>query len=273
VHSATAPAATVQLAAVASIAIQPLLTRPTRSGRLLGVSDHAAWIGIDDEVAVVSDREAVRLPNAVELDLDRIGRWANRDDAVSVGDGIIRVGQLSAVVRRWFDPRPALGQCATSYLGTNLEEMRGMTPSLIDAGLHDALARRDVEAIIDGCFRLLGSGEGLTPEGDDLVAGALASHLLLGRATGRDVSYMDQLVQPLGDLARTRTTSFSGALLRHALHGRVATPFADVLRSLTGRGELLTAVQRLLGVGHSSGPALAAGILTGGGAITLENAP
>ena len=262
----------MQLAAVASIAIQPLLIRPARSGTLLGVSDHAAWIGIDDEVAVVSDREAVRLPNAVELDLDRIGRWANRDDAVSVGDGIIRVGQLSAVVRRWFDPRPALGQCATSELGTNLEGMRDMTPAPTDDGLRDALAHRDVEAIIDGCLRLLGAGEGLTPEGDDLLAGALAAHLLLGGATGRDVSYMDQLIQPLDDLTRNRTTSFSGALIRHAIHGRVATPFADVLRSLTSRGELPTAVKRLLGVGHSSGPALAAGILTGGCAITLENA-
>jgi len=265
-------AATVRLAAVASTALQPLLTRPERSGTLLGVSEHAAWIGIDDEVIVLSDREAVRLPNAVELAVNEVGRWIDRDDAVSLGDGIISVGQLTAVCRRWFDPRPALGKCPTPVLRRNLQGLSEMTEVPDYRELRDAFADRDTDAILEGAVALLGKGEGLTPEGDDVLAGALASHLLLAGAVDREISYLGALIQPLTDLSRTRTTSFSAALIRQALVGRVSLPFAGLLHALTGRGDLIPSAERLLAVGHSSGPALAAGVLIGGSTIILENA-
>ncbi len=270
-HGSTAPAATVQLAAVASVALQPLLTGPVQSATLLGVSDHAAWIGTGDEVIVVSDRAAVRLPNALELAVEELGRWISNSDDVSVGDGIIRLGGLTAKARRWFDPRPSLGWCEKSQLRTNLERLRQMIGPVDGSGLFKALTDGDTDAVLSSSLILLGKGEGLTPEGDDVVAGALASHLLLGGALGRRLPYFELLIRPLDDLTRTRTTSFSGALIRHALRGRVALPFAQVLSALTGRGDLTSATGRLVAVGHSSGAALAAGLWIGGSALTLEN--
>ncbi len=267
-----ASAATVRLAAVASTALQPVLARPEGSGTLLGVSDHAAWLSAHGGVIVLGDRAAVRLPNTVELAVDELGRWIDGDDAVSVGDGMISVGPLSAAVRRWFDPRPALGACRVDDLRDGMEMLRSIVGEPADHGLAEALAGGDTAAILNIASGLLGMGIGLTPEGDDLLAGALAAHVLLADAIGRELDYFDGLIQPLTDLAGARTTDFSSALVVHALHGRVSAPVADLLHALTGRGPKVPAVNRLLAVGHTSGAALAAGLLVGGSALTLENA-
>lgn len=271
-HESAASTATVQLAAVASTALQPILARPEGSGTLLGVSDHAAWLSVHGDVIVLSDRAAVRLPNTVELAVDEIGRWIDSYDAVSVGDGVISVGTLTAVARRWFNPRPTLSTCTVDDLRDGMDVLRGIVGEPADHGLADALAFGNTEAILSIASGLLGMGIGLTPEGDDLLAGALAAHILLAEAIGRELDYVDDLIQPLTDLAGARTTDFSSALLVHALHGRVSTPIADLLHALTGRGPQIPAIHRLLAVGHTSGAALAAGLLVGGSAITLENA-
>jgi hypothetical protein len=59
------------------------------------------------------------------------------------------------------------------------------------------------------------------------------------------------------------TASFSAALVRHALAGRVAAPVAQVLRALVGRSPLDDSIEALLAVGHTSGRALAQGVLIG----------
>jgi hypothetical protein len=265
-------AATVRLAAAASIALQQLLAGPRQSGTLLGVSEHATWIGVGEEVVVLSDRQAVRLPNAIELAEDDVGRWINEDDAAYIGDGSIAIGRLTAVARRWFDPRPVLGSCRNETLERNLAMTGNRVAVPVDSELLEALRGRDQQWMLDRATNLLGKGEGLTPEGDDIIAGAIASHLLLAGAVGRSTGYLDAFTEPLNELSRTRTTSFSASLIRHASAGRVSTPFANLLKALTGRGGLEAATEELLAVGHTSGPALVGGILVGGLALSLENA-
>ena len=265
-------AATVRLAAAASVALQQLLAGPRQSGTLLGVSEHAAWIGVEDEVVVLSDRRAIRLPNAIELAVDEVGRWIHNDDAAYIGEGIITVGQLTAVARRWFDPRPVLGSCRSVTLESNLAGLSNRLAVPADPQLLEAFRKRDPQQMLDRATKLLGFGEGLTPEGDDIIAGAIASHLLLAGAVGRETGCLDAFTEPLHELSRTRTTSFSASLIRHASAGRVSAPFADLLKALTGRGSLDAATEELLAVGHTSGPALVGGILVGGLALSLENA-
>jgi hypothetical protein len=74
---------------------------------------------------------------------------------------------------------------------------------------------------------------------------------------------LDSIADPLTRLARVRTTTFSAALLRHAVDGRVAAPAGALLRALTGRGDIVGSHRDLTHVGHTSGPALAAGIILG----------
>ena len=104
---------------------------------------------------------------------------------------------------------------------------------------------------------LLGSGEGLTPQGDDLLAAALVT----ARAT-RDPRLAGWCARTRLALATRRTTAVSRGLLHHALDGWATPELADVLAALGGAdaATLDRAVGRLLAVGHTSGAALLEGV-------------
>jgi Protein of unknown function (DUF2877) len=107
-----------------------------------------------------------------------------------------------------------------------------------------ALAARDAAGARTQAERLIGLGPGLTPEGDDLLAGALAlSAVLHGPLHG---------VLPR-DL-RARTTKLSATLLELAARGAVMEPVHGLLTR-----EWRAALNRLERVGHSTGRAYAAG--------------
>jgi hypothetical protein len=108
----------------------------------------------------------------------------------------------------------------------------------------DALASRDPHGARAEAERLIGLGPGLTPEGDDLLAGALAvSAVLHGELPG--------VLPP--DL-RARTTTLSATRLELAARGAVMEPVHGLLAP-GWQG----ALERLHGVGHSTGRAYAAG--------------
>lgn len=106
---------------------------------------------------------------------------------------------------------------------------------------------------------LLGRGPGLTPAGDDLLCGALAGTVLFGRP----VEPMRRAVlDQLADRPRA-TTSLSRQLLLTAAAGRGLAELSTLGRALcaTDAGVLSAACARLSAIGHSSGTALAAGVL------------
>jgi hypothetical protein len=73
--------------------------------------------------------------------------------------------------------------------------------------------------------------------------------------------------------AAARTTTLSAALLRHAAAGMALPAVVDVADALAGHGpdDFGPAVARLVAVGHSSGAALAHGLLRG--ARTVAGSP
>ncbi|MGH7776155.1 MAG: DUF2877 domain-containing protein [Candidatus Dormibacterales bacterium] len=91
---------------------------------------------------------------------------------------------------------------------------------------------------------LAGRGPGLTPAGDDLLAGYAAGLVLFhGRLSE---------ARAIADAAAPRTTSLSATLLRHASRGELPEPAHALLE--------LGDVRPLLRFGHSSGRAMAAGL-------------
>lgn len=104
---------------------------------------------------------------------------------------------------------------------------------------------------------LLGRGEGLTPQGDDLLAAALVT----ARATA-DPRLAGWCARTRLALATRRTTAVSRGLLHHALDGWATPELADVLAALGGAdaGALDRAVDRLLAIGRTSGASLLDGV-------------
>lgn len=181
----------------------------------------------DVPVLCVCDPRAVRLPNAVLTPVLPTGPLVVRAGALVSADATWRV-------TRWWQPaRP-----------------RGLAPpsaavSLPGVDVPLALSPHD----------LVGAGPGLTPSGDDVLAGLLvAAHataddrLLSWQAATRDA------------LSVRRTTVVSRGLLHHALDGWAIPELADFLVAACD-GDPADAGARLLAVGHSSGAALASGAL------------
>jgi Protein of unknown function (DUF2877) len=143
----------------------------------------------------------------------------------------LRSGATSGwrVVRWWRPPRP-----------------RGLTPpAVVPRSALDGIRPDD----------LVGRGPGLTPSGDDVLAGALvAAHAVDHPALPE---WIERTRRTLGTRS---TTAVSRGLLQHALEGWAVPQLADYLEAVCGgsAGQQV-ARARLLAVGHSSGAALAAG--------------
>lgn len=140
-------------------------------------------------------------------------------------------------------------------LSIELGELR----HLVDHAVREALGRADLR----GLGRLIvGRGPGLTPAGDDLLAGALLVAHAIGASTadepnGPRVDGMFDDVVTAG-----ATNDIARAFLRCAAHGRCIEPAHDFLNALAraDREAARRAVARLRRFGSSSGLALAYGI-------------
>jgi len=289
------------LLAAASSALRPVLAGPARPAECLGVTRGALYLkiaGPPGALAVLA-HDAVRLPcglvlptTSAELPLSSLAvpsltqpslalpslALPSPDTLVEflVGDGAVSwtspAGPVVVrAVREWAPARPGRGEVAASALaaartrlngaGLNGAALAGADPGIdsqLLAGLAAAAGDRDASAATAGC--LLGNGPGLTPSGDDVLAGFLTG----AAAFGLDAS---ELREAIADLAPAGTTALSAALLWHAARGECIDEVAAVAAVLSGpqrigAEQIGRAVSRLRSVGHTSGAALALGLVT-----------
>ena len=286
----------MQLGAGASSALRGVLTGPAGPARLLGVGPKAIYLAVGADPPVVAAptviavlaHDAARLPcgvalptTAAELPLTAIGPAGRA--ACLVGGGKLRWngpgGPVTVdIVREWpvsrvggGRPAAAAVTAARAGLPTVLDFRRSSDENPAQSGDGDRLARE-----------LLGRGPGLTPAGDDVLAG-----LLLGRtafepgkspgtgggdscsprlcadsvAIGTESAHSRALPDAIAALAPSRTTALSAALLAHATRGECVPEAAAFAAALTGTAAVEPALHRLLRVGHTSGAALALGLV------------
>jgi len=254
--------------AAVSLALSSMIDGPPGTATVLGSAEPAVWIGRADGVLVLSTTDAVRLPNSVVVASsasERPFEGVAAGNEVLVGDGFVTIGSLRVRAARWFDPLPALPTVEPAAVADFVASLNDVVVSLPDHGLMQALIDDDDRAAHEAALFMIGSGEGLTPMGDDLVAGTVAGALLIGGAIGATgvVDAVARFRLPVLEHAAGATTSLSASLLAHAFRGEVAEPAGVLLRALTGRGDAREGAGGLNRVGHSSGPALAAGVLAG----------
>nr|WP_260408059.1 DUF2877 domain-containing protein [Planomonospora venezuelensis] len=200
-------------------------------------------------------------------------------DEASVGDGAVELGTLSLRAHRWWDPAPPLGPVDPVRLARSLPALAGLCdrsprrPGLEGNGAAALLAEGCAEASllrsITAAEQLVGLGPGLTPSGDDVLAGLLVAlrHLGAAAGAGRAVWLADWLAAAVTFDARSRTTPISATLLHCAARGEASGEVLAVLRALAGRQSLEPALYRLLQLGHTSGADLAWGLRIGLSAV------
>jgi hypothetical protein len=298
---------------VASTAIARLLRGCRRDLRVLAVFPQAIYLDVGDDLVTLVTSDGIRHPNALSLNLSSSLRpfWQVRvGQAGRIGNGGLRVGDLEIRVSRWWDPAPMLRASTPDALraASGITRRRigapvdGMLPSG-DAGLDGAsggdrdvdlsvrlagamagtlaaLAVGDDTAALAAAGGSIGLGPGLTPSGDDRLAGLIAGTLVLapsldagasagggagggagvgaacggggggpghelpGRAAAdlaRVVATTQRFGRAVAQAAVGRTTSVSAALLVHAALGRLADPATVLVRSWTSSAGLRVA--------------------------------
>lgn len=266
--------ARVHVTGAASTAVRPVLEAPRRPARVLAVFPVGVYLEVRTEtepsVLAVITGEATRLPNSVLL-AGALPHVTVGDDAY-VGDRGIDLGQLTLRVRRWWDPAPPLGRidgarlaAAAAVLAGPAEPAPGLEGYEAVASLAAGCARGWLLGAVSAAERLVGLGPGLTPSGDDVLAGLLVTLRHVGAATRteRAVWLADWLAAAVTFDARTRTTPLSATLLHCAARGEASPEVLAVLRGLAGGQALEPALRRLRRLGHTSGADLAQGIAIG----------
>ncbi|MFG1942945.1 DUF2877 domain-containing protein [Nonomuraea sp. NPDC048826] len=255
----------------ASAAVRPVLEGSRRPARALAVFPAGLYLEVrtdlEPSVIAVVTGAATRLPNAVLL-AGALPSVTMGDEAF-VGDGTVDVGGLSLRARRWWDPSPPLGEVDPAALPPASALAGHGTPGLAGNDAIELLAAGCASGRLLGAVtaaeRLVGLGPGLTPSGDDVLAGLLVTLRHLGTATGatRALDLAGWLGATVTFDARTRTTPISATLLHCAARGEACPEVLAVLRGLAGRQPLEPALRRLSGLGHTSGADLAQGIAIG----------
>jgi Protein of unknown function (DUF2877) len=290
-----------QVAGAASLALRALLERPRRPARVIAVFPAAVYLEIraasaEPSVLALVSSDAVRMANAVVVGAasrDRpFGTVRDGDDAW-IGDGAIDItmpvpgphgpgcqprldatARIRIRVRRWWDPAPVLGPVPHARLAhgamtletASKDGVFGLAGHPDPLRLADRCAAGDLANAVDAAERIVGLGPGLTPSGDDVLAGLLVALRLMGGAVhGAETAIWlaDWIGAAVTADAGTRTTAISATLLHCAARGQAAAEVAAVLRALAGQEPLTPAVRRLLAAGHTSGADLIWGLLAG----------
>lgn len=261
----------MRVPAAFSTAVRRVLTGPVQPAEWLGASASALYLMTrSSEVLAIVTHDAVRLPCALvlpgttaELPLTQLApRPEHRHLApASVGGGRVEWAGADGTVtvlaaREWAPARVTTGAPLPAALDSLTRAV-----GVHDIGVAGRLIARLATSVDDPAGQyaavaaLLGRGPGLTPSGDDVVAG----FVLGARAFGRAVP---GAVAAVVELARGATTALSARLLELAVDGECVPEVAAALDGLTGARAAGDPTSRLLAVGHTSGAALAHGLLS-----------
>ncbi|MFL6056557.1 MAG: DUF2877 domain-containing protein [Actinoallomurus sp.] len=274
----TAPA--LSLPGAASLGVRSLLGGPRRTARAVAVFPSTTYLKVDGAaepiVIALVTTDAVRPPNAVVLAAparQEPFRGVREGDVAFVGDGGVDVAtRLRVRIRRWWDPTPVLGPLSLARLAHGARALGelagpwGLTGQPLPDVLAGACAAGDLAHAVDAAERIVGLGPGLTPSGDDALAGLLLALRLLGGAVsggGRAVWLADWIGAAVTAYACERTTILAATLLQCAARGQASLETTAVLRGISGQEPLAPAARRLIEVGHTSGADVAWGLLTG----------
>ncbi len=125
---------------------------------------------------------------------------------------------------------------------------------------------RDMRRIAEESEQLVGLGPGLTPSGDDYLGGLLFTARYLRAAYPNEFTWGVGPVLDLLHQARPLTNRISHTILSDCAHGHGPEPLHDLVNSFLQAEPaecLLRSVDRLTGIGHTSGWDMLAGALTG----------
>jgi hypothetical protein len=263
-------------------------------GVVLAVQRRACHVAVEGGPLLILSRPGVPLaPNALTVDVGPIVTL--EDGAFRVGqaialgasapfdrdvDWVVTFGMAAT-----WEPRPSIHRVAPRELVDRLRPARatvvadgagesllpllwasefglgGPGPGLVrTAGisarlLSAAAARRDEGSVVRAARGLAGVGPGLTPSGDDLLAGFAAAWILVGESLGHDGAAHQRVADAVLAGGESGASPLGRVWLRHACRGELLEPMTRFVAALLAAEsrDLGPVVRDALAVGSSSG--------------------
>ncbi|HET7820515.1 MAG TPA: DUF2877 domain-containing protein [Ornithinibacter sp.] len=271
------PASRPALPAAVSTLVATVVRGEPGDATVVAVHRYALYLSVRGSVLPVVTSDAVALPNAVRLAVasGRVAWGVEVGQAVQVGGGRVALPGVDVVAARTWRParvrpvEPPRAGCSDgrrgSHLGTQLWPSGagsesgwladGIRAVCSDVGCSEGRRGSHVSTrlLTAAVARLVGKGPGLTPSGDDALAGALLVAHALGNGPG------------LADAVRARlaaTTAVSAALLDAAADGYAARQVVTLVdAAVAGDPDAVRrALPAVLAIGHTSGADTVTGI-------------
>src|SRR5712692_5968082 len=289
-----------------SCSVQSMFEQPTHAGSIHSVFHRVVNVAIDGTMLALLSGDLPRMPNGVRLSpvmLEELLRGLGPGMEVWVGDGGLlipgcnfslclpeappweprpdiegyswqceTVAQHVRLLARYLVDRPQRGGLAALVgpllLGQAVQEMPLARMALPKMQLLARAAwEQDMVCLEEATRGLAGLGPGLTPAGDDVLAGFAAVMALLSVQLSADAAPRGYLSEVVAAVARPRTTMLSGVLLDYAARGEVAEHVGELLLALAlpteESGVVLHAADKLLAFGATSGGDMLLGMLLG----------
>lgn len=221
------------------------------NGILVAARPDFRTLGVRVGMAVEIDAAMVRVPDGrLAIRLDGARPWSPRIPVTDGRDWPFRSPAVHAIARRHVR--------ATDTAATTAGLMAIPPARERLAALRRAIVRTDRAAAAVAARALVGLGPGLTPSGDDALAGIEAALGALGHpAAGFLATALDDVTE--------RTTAVSAALLRHAARGEFSERIHRLLAALLDGDDagLPMAIEGAVAWGATSGRDCLIGVLSG----------
>ena len=250
--------AATRIPAAAPAWVRSLVDGPERAARVVHRGSDAVYLEVDGWCLGVLSNRATAVPCAARTGLVELPAALQTADRAVVGGGEVALHGTSVVLARTVDARvPSLSADRLAVAAQRLAESIGerLDPVRAELGAEALQALADGRA--EAVRLLLGRGSGLTPVGDDVLAGWMAT----GVAAGAIAAGHAELASAVAQNAGASTTLLSATLLDCARRGDVIPQFRALLLALGDGTGVDDAVGALLGVGHTSGAGMALGTL------------
>lgn len=247
-----------RVAGAASAAVLGMAAGPRRSATVLHAGHDAAYLDLDGACLGVLASGAVLVPCGVRTQLPRLPALRPGDEA-AVGYRSIVMPGLEVRITETVDT--TVGVLLPADASRGADQLREAVGDRL-AGALAELPREPLQrlAVSDpaAVAGLLGFGGGLTPLGDDVLAGWLAIGVAIRHPA------LPPIRSAVALSARQRTTTLSATLLACAARGEGVPQFRSLLRGMATRepGLVEQSVDDLLGIGDTSGSGLALGALS-----------
>ena len=255
---------------IATISVAPDVNAwlaKTRHPRILHVFDHACnLINEQREVLSIVTGQIGNGPfNLVVEDRVLFSETLHRESPVSILNNRLIVGDLTfdTTSAECWSPRPDWER-----LHHNRDKISVQlapfpcpdfqSPKLYTSNLASVLAGGDVSSSKIFTSQLAGKGVGLTPAGDDFIMGALYAAWIIHPFVDAKLLAME-----VSKVAAPLTTSLSASWLRSAGRGESGEIWHEYFEGLifSDRVQILSAVEKILSFGETSGAEALAGFI------------